>query len=86
LRGTSFPGLFLGVMSRVFSQAHKQWVPMLGFDCRKLSNSNEKGKRNSNKKGKVALKARQTIAVNPTPLGVHVRVFIGEVKGLITMP
>jgi hypothetical protein len=59
---------------------------LLGFDCRKLSNSNGKGKRNSNDKWKLALKARQIVAVNPTPLGgARAGLFVGEAKGLITM-
>jgi hypothetical protein len=60
---------------------------MLGFDCQRLSNSNGKGKRNSNEKGKVALKARQTILVKSHYLGgAHAGLFIGEVKGLVTIP
>jgi hypothetical protein len=38
-------------------------------------------------KGKVTLKARQKVAVKSHPLGgARVDLFIGEVKGLITMP
>jgi hypothetical protein len=60
---------------------------LLGFDCRKLLNSNGKAKRNSNKKGKVVLKARQTVAVKSCHLGgARASLFIGEVKGLITIP
>jgi hypothetical protein len=59
----------------------------LGFNCQKLLNSNEKAKRNSNEKGKVALKARQIVVVKSHPLGgVCAGLFIGEVKGLIIMP
>jgi hypothetical protein len=48
---------------------------------------NERRKRNSNKKGKVALKAKQTVVVKHRPLGgARVGLFIGEVKGLITIP
>jgi hypothetical protein len=60
---------------------------LFGFDYRKLSNSNGKGKRNVIEKGKVTLKARQKVAVKSHPLGgARVDLFIGEVKGLITMP
>jgi hypothetical protein len=51
--------------------------PLLGFDCRKLSNSNGKEKRKTKEKGKVALKARQTVVVkNLSPLGVSMRVYL----------
>jgi hypothetical protein len=44
-------------------------------------------KRNLNEKGKVALKARQTVTVKSLSLGdAHAALFIGEVKDLITMP
>jgi hypothetical protein len=60
---------------------------MLGFDSQKLSNSNEKGKRNSSEKGEVALKARQILVVKSRPLGgACAGLFTWEVKGLITMP
>jgi hypothetical protein len=36
-----FLGLFLGGILRVFFQAHPRWAPMLGFDSRRLTNSNE---------------------------------------------
>jgi hypothetical protein len=29
---SSFPDLFLGGISWVFTRAHKRWAPMLGFD------------------------------------------------------
>jgi hypothetical protein len=45
-----------------------------------------KEKRNSNEKWKAALKARQTVIVKSHPLrGAHAGLFIGQVKGLITM-
>jgi hypothetical protein len=85
--GRSFLGLFLGGISHVFSRAHKRWAPMLGFICWRLSNSNRKGKRNSNKKKKVALKAKQTVLVKSRPFGgAPAGLFIGEVKVLITIP
>jgi hypothetical protein len=60
---------------------------MLGSECWRLSNSKGKGKRNSNEKGKVALKARQIVAVKSYSLwGAHAGLFIGEVKVLIILP
>jgi hypothetical protein len=42
---------------------------------------------NSNEKGKVAQKARQIVAVQSYPLGgARVGLFVGEVKGPITIP
>jgi hypothetical protein len=65
-------------------QTYKIWS-LLGFDCRKLSDSNRKGY--SCEKGKVALKARQIVTVTSRPLGgAHAGLFIGDVKGLFTMP
>jgi hypothetical protein len=60
---------------------------VLEINCWKLSNSNGKGRRNSNEKRETTLKARQIVIVKSHPLrGAHTGLFIGEVKGLITMP
>jgi hypothetical protein len=59
----------------------------LVFNHWRLSNSNRKGKQNLNEKRKVALIARQTVAVKSCTLrGAGVGLFIGEVKSLIIMP
>jgi hypothetical protein len=60
---------------------------MLGLDYRKLSNSNGKGRRNSNEKREKALKSRQIVVVKSHPLGgARAVLFIEEVKGLVKMP
>jgi hypothetical protein len=65
--------------SWVFSRTHKWWAPMLGFDRRRLMNSNEEEKELRHSRGGNALRVTQAVALTPPPLewGARAGLFIG---------
>jgi hypothetical protein len=73
----SFPGLFLGGISWVFSETHKLWASILRFDRRRLTNSYENEKELSRSKvGCVESDANNCLHPPPLTNGVSVQIYL----------